>query len=370
MHVGMSLLFQGLEDGRADHDLWNDQLALADQAEPRGYDSVWTAEHHFTDYVMSPNPLQFLTWMGSRTKRVKLGSMVMVIPWHDPVRLAEEISVLDNITGGRVVLGFGRGLGPHEFTGFRVEMGESRGRFVEYADALVRGLASGTLEYDGKLYQQPPVPLRPAPMLSFAGRTFASAVSPESAKIMARLGFGLMLIAQKPWETTIQEVSDYRDLFREINGTEAPRPLLVNFTSVHEDADRAVELERTYGLAYSRSAAEHYQFMNPDLESVPGYEYYAKLRQNIERHGLETFVDFLSKLQITGTPDEVYEKTVERVRLLDAGAIINVFSFGGMPLDVAQRGFDLYTEQVLPRLKEFEPFREIGSQCAPAATVG
>jgi alkanesulfonate monooxygenase SsuD/methylene tetrahydromethanopterin reductase-like flavin-dependent oxidoreductase (luciferase family) len=365
MHVGMSVMFQGLEEGRSDLDVWKDQLALVDQAEPRGYDSVWTAEHHFARYVMSPSPLQFLTWMGSRTRRVKLGSMVMVIPWHDPVRLAEEIALLDNITGGRLVLGFGRGLGPTEFEGFRVPMGESRERFVEYAEAIVDGLDSGTMSYQGTHYNQPPVELHPAPAYKFAGRAYASAVSPESALIMARLGFGLMVIAQKPWERTIAEISDYRDLYREVNGTEAPRPLLVNFTSVHEDAERAQELEQVYGLAYSRSAADHYEFTNPRLEQIPGYEYYARLREGIEKRGLDTFVRFLAELQITGTPEEVVEQTIERVRLLDAGGVINVFSFGGMPSEIAQASLELYTDQVLPRLQEFEPERQIGSLSEP-----
>ena len=78
---------------------------MADLAEPLGFDSIWGAEHHFDDYTMCPNVAQFLTYMAARTKHVKLGSMVMVLPWHSPVRLAEEVSVLDNLSDGRVILG-------------------------------------------------------------------------------------------------------------------------------------------------------------------------------------------------------------------------------------------------------------------------
>ncbi|HEY9415669.1 MAG TPA: LLM class flavin-dependent oxidoreductase, partial [Pseudonocardia sp.] len=108
----MGVPFQGLTEGATDHDVWQAQLALADQVEPRGFDSIWTTEHHFTDYSMSPNPTQFLTWAAARTQRVQLGSMVIVVPWHNPVRLAEELAVLDTISGGRLIAGFGRGLGP------------------------------------------------------------------------------------------------------------------------------------------------------------------------------------------------------------------------------------------------------------------
>ena len=94
MHVGFGTFFQNLGAERSDQDVWRAELDLADRAEDLGFGSVWTVEHHFADYTMSPNPLQFLTWVAARTERVKLGSMVCVLPWHDPVRLAEEASVV------------------------------------------------------------------------------------------------------------------------------------------------------------------------------------------------------------------------------------------------------------------------------------
>jgi alkanesulfonate monooxygenase SsuD/methylene tetrahydromethanopterin reductase-like flavin-dependent oxidoreductase (luciferase family) len=361
VHVGLSVFPQALRPTDDDRAIYATEMAFADQAETRGFDSVWTAEHHFSGYTMSPSPTQFLTWVAARTSRVMLGSMVIVLPWHDPIRVAEELVILDHLSGGRTVLGVGRGLGPIEFDGFRIEMGESRQRFVESAHAISRALETGLLEYDGELYKQPPVKLRPEPYASFKGRTYASAVSPESARIMAELGFGIMIIAQKPWEIAIGEIESYRDLFREINGSEAPRPLLVNFTCVDEDAKVAEEMHGRYSVAYSRSAADHYEFTNPRLEQIPGYEYYARLRNNIEKHGLDRFVHFLANLQISGTPEEVADQTVERVRLVDAAGVINVLSFGGMPPDVAQRNLTTYSERVLPLLKDVDTFRDVGT---------
>ena len=101
-------------------------MALAEMAEPLGFESVWSVEHHFTDYTMCPDPLQFLTYMAGRTKTAQLGTMVVVLPWRDPVRTAEQISMLDNISDGRLVLGIGRGAGRVEFDGFRLDMAESR----------------------------------------------------------------------------------------------------------------------------------------------------------------------------------------------------------------------------------------------------
>lgn len=362
MHVGMGVFFQGLDGERDDHAVVNDHVELAAQGEAHGFQSIWTAEHHFTRYHMMPNPAQFLTYIAARTTTAKLGTMVVVLPWHDPVRAAEEIAWVDTVSRGRVILGLGRGLGPIEFDNFRLDMGESRQRFVEYATAISNSFETGVLESDGELYKQPPAELHPPGFMSFRGRTYASAVSPESAKIMANLGYGLMLIAQKPWKTTVTETAEYRELFREINGHEPPQPVLCNFTTVDESPGRAQEMHDEYTMGYARSTIDHYEFTNPRLETINGYEYYAGLRRNINKHGLPAFNKFLADLQIGGTPDEVVEQTTERVRALNAGGVVNVLSFGGMTKAVAQRNFETYVKSVLPRLREIDQHRDF---CIP-----
>src|SRR5438034_11003111 len=163
MRVGMTVVFQNPHDVQSDHAVYGDELRLADLAEPLGFDSIWGVEHHFTDYTMCPDVLQFLTYMAGRTRQAGLGSMVVVLPWHDPMRVAEEVSMLDNISDGRLILGLGRGAGRVEFDGFRLSRDESRGRFVESAELLLRGLESGYCEYNGRFVRQPRADIRPAP---------------------------------------------------------------------------------------------------------------------------------------------------------------------------------------------------------------
>jgi alkanesulfonate monooxygenase SsuD/methylene tetrahydromethanopterin reductase-like flavin-dependent oxidoreductase (luciferase family) len=208
MRVGMAAVFQNPGKARRDFDVYQDDLRLADLAEPLGFDSIWSVEHHFTDYTMCPDVLQFLTYMAGRTQRVALGSMVVVLPWHDPMRVAEQISMLDHLCDGRLIFGIGRGLGRVEFEGFRIPMDESRTRFVESAAMILTGLEQGFCEYEGAFIKQPPRDIRPKPFKTFRGRTYAAAVSPESVQIMAELGVGILIVPQKPWEVVAAELQE------------------------------------------------------------------------------------------------------------------------------------------------------------------
>ncbi len=367
MHTGLSLIFQNLDGKHTDAEVYRHELALAARAESSGFDSVWTPEHHFSDYQLTPNVPQFLSWVAGRTERVKLGTMVSVLPWHDPVRVAESFCLLDHLSQGRAILGVGRGLGRTEFDGFRVNMNESRQRFVEYTDAILRALETGVMEYDGKLYRQPPVTLRPAPFASFKSRTFASAISPQSMDIMAKLGVGLMVIAQKPWETVEKELAAYRVRFREINGCEPPKPILCVFVGVSHDASEARRMREIYLQRYARSTVEHYQFSNVEFERIDGYEYYGALARNIAKHGLDKFNGFLADLQVWGSPREVTAKLLDYVRRSDAGGLLVTPAFGGMPHDVANANFDLFAREVLPALQAHDVGGEIGTLHAAQA---
>ena len=101
MHVGLAAIFQNTNKHLTDRQVYLNELALAERAESQGFESIWSVEHHFTDYTMCPDVVQFLSYMAGRTRTAKLGSMVVVLPWHDPMRVAEEVSMLDNLSGGR-----------------------------------------------------------------------------------------------------------------------------------------------------------------------------------------------------------------------------------------------------------------------------
>lgn len=368
MHVGLGMNFQALDGRASDADIYAFELGLAARAEALGYDSIWTPEHHFTDYMMTPNVPQFLSWVAGRTKKIRLGTMVTVLPWHDPVRVAENFCLLDHLSEGRAILGIGRGLGRVEFDAFRLDMNESRRRFTEYSAAILDGLETGVMQHDGELYRQPRLELRPAPYASFKGRTFASAISPESIDIMAKLGVGLMVIAQKPWETVRADLDAYRNRFRELNGEEAPKPVLNVFVAVHEDRAEAQRMREIYIQRYARSTVQHYEFDNVNFENIQGYEYYGGLARNIAKHGIDKFNSFLADLQVWGTPEDVTEQLIGRIGDLDIGALLVMLCYGGMPAPVAKANYELFVKKVLPALKAHDVGGDLGARYGATAS--
>src|SRR5689334_25239426 len=153
MKVGTALNMLS-EPGRPDASVIMEHFALGDLAPPLGFDSLMALEHHFTGYAMSPAPLQLLAYFAGRTRRVQLGTAVIVLPWHDPIRVAESIALLDVLCGGRCLFGFGRGAASVEYAGFRVPMEEARPRFVEAAQLVRLALTEREFEWQGQFYQK------------------------------------------------------------------------------------------------------------------------------------------------------------------------------------------------------------------------
>jgi alkanesulfonate monooxygenase SsuD/methylene tetrahydromethanopterin reductase-like flavin-dependent oxidoreductase (luciferase family) len=360
MHIGLGLQFANLDRTVADADVYRLELGFAARAERDGFDSVWMSEHHFADYQLTSQTPMVLSWLAGQTTRIKLGTMVTVLPWHDPLRVAESFSVLDHLSKGRAVLGIGRGLGQREFVGFRVQMSESRQRFQEYTGAILEALETGVMESEGTLYRQPRVEIRPHPYASFKGRTFASAVSPESMEIMARMGVGLMVIAQKPWETAEAELASYRERYRELQGGEAPKPILVVVAGVAKDEAQGDEIRGRYLQRWARSTVEHYEFDNIGFAEIEGYEYYAALAGNIAKHGVDRFAGFLADLQAWGTPDRVVEKLLDYARRTDAGGLVLVPAFGAMPAELATSSYELLAREVVPELQRHDVGGDLG----------
>ena len=181
------------------------------QAEALGYQSSWVVEHHFTGFGQISATLNLLTWIGARTSTLRLGTAVMVLPWHNPVLLAEQVATMDLLSNGRIDLGIGPGYRHNEFAGFCVPMEEAEERFDESVQLLIRAWTSDVpWSHRGKYWQfenvvvEPPTAQKPHPPLWMgAGR-------PESIKKVAARGYNLLLDQFAPFDQTIDRFNLFK----------------------------------------------------------------------------------------------------------------------------------------------------------------
>jgi alkanesulfonate monooxygenase SsuD/methylene tetrahydromethanopterin reductase-like flavin-dependent oxidoreductase (luciferase family) len=279
--------------------------------------------------------------------------------------------LLDHVSNGRVILGLGRGLARIEYEGFRIDQNEGRALFVEYAELVLNALENGFME-GGKYTRQPRREIRPFPARSFKGRTYAAAVSPESMPIMAKLGVGLLVIPQKPWDVVKKDFEVYHKVWNEVNGgTPPPKPISGGFCFVDENKDRAEEMAIKWISANYHTVMKHYEMTSPDFGTAKSYEFYSNVGKFIKKHGAEGAARDYALLMPWGTPDQVLEKVAFIKDTIDANGVMFNFSFSGMPYADAERSLKCFAKYVLPELKKWntEPLLEPTERLAQGAPV-
>jgi alkanesulfonate monooxygenase SsuD/methylene tetrahydromethanopterin reductase-like flavin-dependent oxidoreductase (luciferase family) len=354
MDVGMMMIFSSYGwEGAPDAQMWEEELRLAEIAADEGFDCLWSAEHHFNDYSFVPDNLHLMTHVAAKHPGIDVGTAAVILPWHDPLRVAENAAVLDLLSGGRLRLGFGRGLARREFDTFRLSMDESRGRFDEAAPMIVEALETGYIEGDGPYYNQPRTEIRPRPQHSFDGRIYAVASSEESVLSAAKLGAHVIMFADRPWDMRMPGIERGRAMHREFHGTEPPDVMLTEFVVCGTDLAMCEEEARKYQGKFVESNFYHYEFLGDHFQSVKGYDSYQQKAEIARSAGMEGAVDGFMKAASWGTPDKILRGLEERKELLGSFELNVSFRFGGTPYDVAERGLKLFAKEVLPVLKSW-----------------
>lgn len=355
MDVGVQLIFAADGwPGIKDSQVYEEETRIAMMAEDLGFDVVWAAEHHFFGYSMCPDNLQFLSYIAGRTTSVDVGTAAVIMPWHDPLRVAEKVIMLDHLTHGRFRVGFGRGLSRREFAAFAgtgIQMDESRGRFDEGTAMVLEALRTGFIEGDGEYFKQPRIELRPRPERSFEDRVYTVASSDDSIESAARFGGRLMMFADRNWQTRLPSVERYRELYDEFHGRSAPRPITADFTLCVESEQSAAEKAERYMGAYLGSLLEHYEVMGDHFAVTEGYDAYARAAEVLRRIGESGFLNDFMQAGAWGTPDQILQSLEARRELLGPFELATTFRFGGIPWEETEASMRLYAEEVLPVLK-------------------
>lgn len=361
MRVGLQLVFQNHKD-YSDKEMYKRELRLVIAAEEMGYDIIWPVEHHFFDYSICPDNMQYLSYIAARTERMELATGAIIVPWNDPLRVVEKMVLLDHLSDGRAVLGLGRGLARREYHGFGVDMSEARERFNEAAEIILNGLEQGFVEADGKYYKQARVEVRPRPIKSFKGRRYMVCMSPESFSVAASLGLGAMMFSQMSWEKVADQIWAYREEYRQRNqGEEAPPLHIADFVACHADRKKAEEIARRHIVGYYWSVMEHYEMTGSHFaETGNSYQHYARAAELIKAAGQDAVVEDFLRANLWGDPDMLVEKLCKRRQVIGDFEVNGCFSYQSQPYEQVESSMRLFAKEVAPEVKSWQ--RQVGRQ--------
>lgn len=356
MKVGIAFTGQNVHLDKSDGAALRGEIDLAVLAEELGFDFVNFPEHHFGGYSMSVDNTLMQMAVAARTSSIEVQLGVIVLPWNNPLRVAEKVLLLDALSNGRVQLGFGRGMSPKEYAGLGIPMEESRGRFAESAKMVLEALETGVMQGDGPFYPQPRVELRPRPEKSFSGRLTAVAMSPGSAVAAAELKARMMSFVTGPFEQHLEIFEIYLEKYRELHNEEPPAPVFNDKCVAHPDADVAEEkFLSNFAKAYSIER-RHYELDSANLASgqVKGYESYAENAKALQGKSDEEAAAERARHLIFGTPEQILTKLEERRKMLgrDFNWLLTA-TVGDLSHEEAAESMRMISTHVLPTVRRW-----------------
>ena len=357
MKVGIQNVFPAHKDHN-DRDMYKRETRLLIEAEGMGFDIIWPVEHHFFDYSMCPDNMQYLSYIAARTERMELGTGAIILPWNNPMRVVEKMVLLDHLSDGRAVLGLGRGLSRREYAGFGVDMAEARERFNEAAAIVIQGLETGIVEANTTYYQQARIEVRPRPFKSFKGRRYMVCMSPESFSVAAALGLGAMMFSQTAWEKVAPLLEAYRAEYRQLNnGEEAPPISIVDFVACFADRQKAEEVARRGITGYYWTLMEHYRMDDSANFAATGasYQHYAKAAEQINAVGHDAVIEEFISSNLWGTPDMIVATLRHRREVIGDFEVNGAFSYYSLPYDDVEKNMRLFAKEVGPEVKSWQP---------------
>jgi alkanesulfonate monooxygenase SsuD/methylene tetrahydromethanopterin reductase-like flavin-dependent oxidoreductase (luciferase family) len=205
--------------GRGFHDYADYNI----EAEALGYYSSFLVEHHFTGWSQVSATLQLLNWVAARTNILRVGSAVVVLPWHNPVLLAEQVATLDILSCGRVDLGVGKGYRYTEFKGFRIPIGEAEARFEEALTILVKSWTTGErFTYRGRYWSYDDIVVEPKPYQKPHPPLWMAASSESSIRLVAERGYNLLLDQYGSIEAHAERIALYHSEVKRRGGVFSP----------------------------------------------------------------------------------------------------------------------------------------------------
>ncbi len=332
-------IFDHLDDnGVALADLFETRLKLTEQYDRTGFRSYHIAEHHSTPLGMAPSPSVFLAAVAQRTKRLRFGPLLYVTPMYHPLRVAEEVVMLDHMSRGRFELGLGRGASPIEIASFAVDPAKAPEINREATEVILKALSSDTLEHDGKYYQFKKVRIAARPLQQPYPPLWFAPLEPSRAVDAARVKGHIVTLLP---DTGIKAITDaYRAAWQAGTNTGTTMPLMGAFRHVvvAETDAKALDIARA---AY-RPWRHHMAFLwDWGGMPFPIAGIYPEDFDTLQARGMA----------IAGAPETVRRYVAATVASTGITYFVADLAFGSIPFDAASRSVDLFAREVMPKFR-------------------
>lgn len=340
--------------GRSDEEVVHGEFSQILLSEELGYDTVWLTEHHFTEYGISVSPMALAAAIAAKTERINIGLAAAILPFHDPIRLAEEIAFVDILSRGRLRVGIGRGNRPIEFAGYRVSQEENRERFGETLDIMMQAWTQERVSYQGRFFSIEGIPVRPKPFQKPHPPLMLVCVSPETVAFAARRAWPMLnSILFGPIQQLIEKREVYVAAMRTAGYDEdAVKTALASWSvSRHiyvAPTDReAIEEAQAAELWYQQALA---RFLVPENMDTAPSTLQPQFRALAETLKTISWEKLIAETVVFGSPERVIDK-VREMQALGVGELLCWMNFGTLPQDRVQRSLRLFAEKVMPHFR-------------------
>jgi alkanesulfonate monooxygenase SsuD/methylene tetrahydromethanopterin reductase-like flavin-dependent oxidoreductase (luciferase family) len=353
MKFGTFFFFQAAP-GHRHADIIHRELEQVEWTEELGFDEVWFTEHHFIDYGLSVDPSSLAAAAASRTRRVRIGLAAAILPFHHPLRLAEQTALVDIISNGRLDVGVGRGNRPAEFAGYRIPQIESRDRFDETVEIMRLAWTQERFSFHGRFFDFDDVRVIPKPLQQPHPPIYQVCVSKDGIENTALRGWPMLnSVLTGPVDQLVGNRDTYVATLEKTGRSAAEIAALLGRWGVSRqiyvaDSDaqalaEAKEAELWYQESFRRFVVpERIEDAHPSLQ--PGF------RTMADKLSRVTWEDLVRETLAFGSPDTV-ARHVAYMRELGVGQVLCWMNFGGLPQDKIRRSMELFAREVMPRFR-------------------
>jgi len=345
MKIGLFDHFERSPD-RALSTQFDERLAFISAADSAGFYCLHVAEHHSTPLNMTPAPSVWLAAVARATKTIRMGPLVYLLPLHSPLQLAEEICMLDHMSGGRLEVGVGRGVSPYEIGYHKVPFEKSREIFLDAYGCLTAALTSERFDYRGPYFQYEavPMPLRP---LQTPHPPFWYASSGEEGSAWAGAQ-GMHYVTNGPSPRAKQNIDAFRAALAKRGGAADPRPEFTGGAAIGVLRHVVVAETDEEARRIAKPAVEFHAKSLNWLRALHGGAA-AVFQANVHRgESFESWAE--NEMIIAGSPATVREKLMQHATAMGVNYMILYMFFGTMKLADAERSLKLFKSEVMPAL--------------------